>query len=279
MSTGAITGYIDVAQLVLYAFWAFFFALICYLRREDRREGYPLDPDSTHPAEVNRVKRGFAPIDKPKTFTMSDGTTYTSNNPDTRSVAATPVANIPGAPMRPDGNPMLDGVGAAAYAERADVVDHTIEGEPKIVPMRVATDFSIAENDPDPRGMEVYGAHDKLAGVVKDVWVDRSEVLIRYLEVDVKTADGSPRSALLPMPLCRVVPARKVTTAEGSMKERVIEGRRREIKVNSILARQFADIPATKNPDQVTLLEEDKISAYCGGGNLYADPSRAEPLL
>ncbi len=33
---GAITSYIDVAQVVLYAFWIFFAGLIFYLRREDR---------------------------------------------------------------------------------------------------------------------------------------------------------------------------------------------------------------------------------------------------
>lgn len=35
----------DFAQLVLYAFWIFFFALVVYLRREDKREGYPLQSD------------------------------------------------------------------------------------------------------------------------------------------------------------------------------------------------------------------------------------------
>lgn len=40
-----ITDYIDTAQLVLYAFWFFFFGLVYYLRREDKREGYPLDSD------------------------------------------------------------------------------------------------------------------------------------------------------------------------------------------------------------------------------------------
>ena len=43
--TAAITGYIDVAQLVLYGFWIFFAGLIIYLRREDKREGYPLESD------------------------------------------------------------------------------------------------------------------------------------------------------------------------------------------------------------------------------------------
>ena len=45
MPTGAITQYIDVAQVTLYAFWIFFALLIFYLRREDKREGYPLESD------------------------------------------------------------------------------------------------------------------------------------------------------------------------------------------------------------------------------------------
>jgi photosynthetic reaction center H subunit len=43
METGAITQYVDVAQLVLYVFWAFFAGLIYYLLRENHREGYPMD--------------------------------------------------------------------------------------------------------------------------------------------------------------------------------------------------------------------------------------------
>ncbi|MGL6181385.1 MAG: photosynthetic reaction center subunit H, partial [Aestuariivirga sp.] len=41
----AITQYIDVAQIVLYLFWAFLAALIFYVRREDKREGYPLESE------------------------------------------------------------------------------------------------------------------------------------------------------------------------------------------------------------------------------------------
>ena len=37
--SGYLTEYMDVAQVVLYLFWGFFFALIFWLRREDRREG------------------------------------------------------------------------------------------------------------------------------------------------------------------------------------------------------------------------------------------------
>ena len=34
-----------------------------------------------------------------------------------------------------------------------------------------------------------------------------------------------------------------------------------------------------RNPDVLTMLEEEKITAYFGAGTLYAIPTRAEPLL
>ena len=40
-----------------------------------------------------------------------------------------------------------------------------------------------------------------------------------------------------------------------------------------------AAAPVTRLPEQVTLLEEDKISAYFGGGHFYATPERSEPLV
>ena len=51
------------------------------------------------------------------------------------------------------------------------------------------------------------------------------------------------------------------------------------VHVEAILADQFANVPRTRNPDQVTLLEEEKIAAYYGAGTLYATPARVEPLL
>ena len=44
-------------------------------------------------------------------------------------------------------------------------------------------------HDPDPRGLPVIGADGAVAGIVCDLWVDRAEVLFRYLEVEV--ADGA----------------------------------------------------------------------------------------
>ena len=106
MPTGAITGYMDVAQLVLYAFWIFFASLIFYLRREDKREGYPLESDRTR--GTNRlIVQGFPFIPKPKTFLLPHEGTYQapSGNPDRREVKARPFLPTLGAPLVPTGNP------------------------------------------------------------------------------------------------------------------------------------------------------------------------------
>jgi photosynthetic reaction center H subunit len=253
MPTGAITSYIDVAQLVLYGFWIFFAGLIYYLHRENKREGYPLESDRSG----GRVEvQGFPRIPAAKTFALPHGGTAVAPNgkADRREIRAVPTAPYPGAPLEPTGNPMLDGVGPAAYAERADRPDLTVEGHPRIVPLRVATDHYLETRDPDPRGKPVIGADGATAGTVRDAWVDRSEAILRYLEVD---AGG--RRVLLPINFARI--------------------RRDRVTVNSILAHQFAQVPATKSPDQVTLLEEERICAYYGGGTLYAEPARAEPFL
>ena len=78
-----------------------------------------------------------------------------------------------GAPLEPEGNPLLAGVGPGAWAQRADVPDMTHEGTVKIVPLRVAADHGVAHQDVDPRGLPVYGADMQQAGTVADLWVDQ----------------------------------------------------------------------------------------------------------
>lgn len=255
MRIGAVTGYIDVAQIALYAFWIFFAGLIVYLRREDKREGYPLESDRS-----GRVKvQGFPAMPAPKTFMLANGAMVQAprSEHDARPILAQPIGPYLGAPWQPTGNPMIDAVGPAAYAERADHPDMTIAGLPMIVPMRVAAGFRVAEEDPDPRGMEVRGADGELGGTVVDLWVDRAEPQIRYLEVQTLAA----RRVLLPITFAK------------------ISGGRRRVTVKSILAAQFATVPGLANPDQVTRREEDRIMAYYGGGTLYATAARAEPFL
>ncbi len=57
--------------------------------------------------------------------------------------------------------------------------------------------------DPDPRGLPVIGADGAVAGTVSDMWVDRAEVLFRYLEVEVRWRGGR-RRVLLPINFSRI---------------------------------------------------------------------------
>ena len=250
--------YLDVAQVTLYVFWIFFACLIFYLRREDKREGYPLD--ST--ASGGGVVHGFPRMPDPKHYLLRDGhiATLPNHKNDRRDVAAAPIAVWPGAPLEPTGNPMLDGVGPGSWADREDVPELNIENVPCIVPLRLAEGTCLEPRDPDPRGMKVIGADNEIGGVCTDVWIDRAEALIRYIEVEVASSAG-PRRVLLPMPFA------------------LVNHKRGRVTVNAILGSQFADVPVTKSPDQVTKLEEDKIVGYYGGGTLYATRQRTESLL
>lgn len=258
---GGITDYVDVAQVALYVFWGFFAALVIYLQRESKREGFPLEEDGLLPNATDTTSEGFPAMPKPKEYLFSDGRTKlapSADNGERRELAIKPTYRWPGTPFDPTGNPMVDGVGPASYAMRADVPDLDPEGRPKLAPMRVADGFTVASNDPDPRGWPVVGADGEQAGTVSDLWVDTEEPQIRYVEVDVT---GAGRTALLPIGFTR------------------FDGRLRKVLVNAITAEQFAAVPATANPDQVTRLEEDKIMGYFGGGKLYAKRTRTEPLL
>jgi len=257
MGFGSITHYIDYAQVALYAFWIFFAGLVYYLRREDKREGYPLISDRS----ANVTVQGFPSMPAPKVFLLRNGTTYEAppGRREERAVDLAPASGAPGAPALPQGNPLLDGVGPASWAEREELPELTAEDEHRVVPLRVATDYAVAAEDADPRGMAVIGADDVIAGDVVDLWIDRSEPQIRYLEVALA---GQPQlHVLLPAAFAR------------------IDGRRRRILVRTLLAEQFAHVPRTASPDLITAREEDRVTAFFGGGQLYALPDRQEPAL
>jgi photosynthetic reaction center H subunit len=253
METGAITQYIDVAQIVLYVFWAFFAGLIYYLVRENHREGYPMDS-----GRANGPKVGGWPVPEPVSYKMPDGRVLLSpdvNRPDGDYQAQASHAWT-GAPLEPLGDPLLAGVGPGAWAQRADLPDMmSTPGQLRIAPLRKHPDHGVAVQDVDPRGLSVFGKDGQVAGQVVDLWVDRSEILFRYLEVQLRDA----HTILLPVPFCRI-------KASG-------------ITVGALLGAQFANVPRLRNPDQVTLLEEEKISAYYGAGLLYATADIQEPLF
>ena len=285
-STGAITGYFDVAQIVLYAFWIFFAGLIIYLRREDKREGYPLESDRVHVKVV-----GFPGLPEPKSFVLphGGGTRYAPREEPRETINATPIAPWPGAPLQPTGDPMLAGVGPGSFANRPDVPDLTFEGAPKIIPMRVATDYAVAHQDLDPRGLPVLGADDVVGGTVKDIWVDQSEPQIRYLEVALPLAaepepvaaaptaeEEGAEAAPAPAPVRRAPVAETVLLPMNFVR---VNRKARNLKVNAILGRHFINVPRLAQPNQVTLLEEDRIAAYYAGGTLYAKADRADPWM
>ena len=94
--------------------------------------------------------------------------------------------------------------------------------------------------------------------MVKDIWVDRADLLVRYLELEVQ-GDGGRR--LIPLPILSI--------------DRDIG----KVRVSALLSHQFAQVPTTQDPDKVTIMEEERISAFYAGGRLYAEPKRQRPLV
>ena len=95
------------------------------------------------------------------------------------------------------------------------------------------------------------------AGTITDVWVDRSDRILRYYQV---RTNGS-RDVLAPVGFSNV------------------NRRRGVVEIESINAAQFEDVPTLETAGQITRLEEDKIMGYFGGGYLYGLPGRTEPFL
>jgi photosynthetic reaction center H subunit len=251
-----LAGGLDVAELVFFAFFLFFIGLVIYLRQEDRREGYPKEYDdsgrvynSDGPATMPRTKRFRLPFDR--------GIAVTPRRGEEPAVAMRRVDRFSGAPYTPVGDPLIDGIGPAAYAMRAPWPDLDMEGRLRIVPIGADHHFAIAAQDPALVGMPVTGADNRLAGVVTDVWIDRSDRMIRYLDVQLPPG----RTVRAPMAFASV------------------ERRHNRVHFDSISAAQFANVPPLATPGEITRREEDRLQGYFGGGYLYGLPERTEPLL
>lgn len=161
-----------------------------------------------------------------------------------------------GAALEPTGDPMKDGVGAAAWADRADRYDLTVDGRPRIQPLSQLPAYHLEHRDPDPRGMRVVAGDGEEVGTVTDVWIDLAEPQPRYLTVELD-AGGT---VLLPMGFARIK-------------------RSGTVQVVAIFSHHFPDVPQLRVPDRITLLEEDRIVAYYAGGYRFAEPSRNEPIF
>jgi photosynthetic reaction center H subunit len=259
MGRGAITEQMDVASIVFTLFMLFFVGLIAYLHRESKREGYPLVNSAHEP-----VSAGLFGMPAPKTYQLADGTSMSAPHARDDARPAIPAAQLhsnAGFPIVPFSSTAFLGIGPGSYTARRDIPDVTFEGKNRIVPMRTAKDFAIAHGDADLQGMAVLGADGVQAGVVRDIWIDLSETTIRYLDVALDHAGGADPHVLVPMPMVDIDKARRTIT------------------VDAILAAQFVDVPRLKSADRITLLEEERVMAYFGGGYLYATADRQEPML
>ena len=254
MSSGLAN--IDLVEVLFTLFWVFFIGLVLYLHRESKREGYPLVSDRSDSITV----QGFPAVPAPKTYSLDGGRSVTAPReeaPETH-YSSEPAASHPGAPIDPKGDPMLAGVGPGSYAAgRSSEIEKTLESEPRIVPLRKSSSSYVDPADTDPRGMTVVAADGESVGTVSDLWIDLAEPQIYYLEVG---AGEYGQATLIPFGFAEM------------------DKRAGVIRVNAIYSKHWSNVPKTASPDQITPLEEDKIVGYFGGGLLFADERRAEPL-
>ncbi|KAA9006877.1 photosynthetic reaction center subunit H [Histidinibacterium aquaticum] len=252
-------GNVDLASLSIWAFWFFFAGLIIYIQRENMREGYPLVDDDGKDTGISgwplpEPKILNLPHDRGQTIVPSAENERAHDRTDLK-LARTAVHG--GAPYEPTGDPMVDGVGPASWVPRRDAPELDAHGHPKIKPMSALPAFAVTAGN-DPRGKPVVSYDGEVVGRITDMMVDIPEALVRYLVMDLNP-EGTGQTRLIPINLCRIKSDR--------------------VYVQSLYAANFAGIPTAKSPDEVTLLEEEKVMAYFAGGKLYADPSRLGPKL
>jgi photosynthetic reaction center H subunit len=258
MTSAPTTVFQDLAALSLYAFFVFFFVLVLWLHREGKREGYPLLAERGGKAVPSKIE-GFPGLPEPKTFVLphGHGTVLAPGPREERDVSAllTPFDPHPGTSYDPAGDPMQHGLGASAYALRSNSPDLDWDhGAAKILPLRAAPGWHIAEGDPEIRGRPVIGVDGKVGGTVVDLWVDKSDVLLRYAEVEVI---GSGKRVLVPLGVLH-------WWGDGP------------VQCDTATGAQIAAAPTTAAPDRVTMREEDIVSGYFGGGERYALPGKNE---
>ena len=269
MNAAYIVGTFDVAELAFLLFFAFFIALVFYLNKESRREGYPLEDEVTGKVENDgRIFDGAK-----KSFPLPHGRgTYVPEDVarDDVNVAGVQAFGGAGAPWVPSGDAMADGMGPAAWANRAKYPDLTFDGRPRIVPIADSHEMIVSPNDPQLIGWPVIGADKKEVGKVSDIWVDQAEHIIRYLEVETTTG----KKVLAPMMVASV---HGNSLLDALLP--IIEDKAKFVEIDAITAAQFENVPALETPGIITRYEEDRVQAYYGGGYMYATPERSEAWI
>ena len=246
MQPGALTSHLDAVQILVALFFLCFAALIYYLRREDKREGYPLWDISPRNIPIE----GFPAVPPTKVYLLMEGGTATMPHRfEPSATRAIPADNQFGSPLIPIGDAMLAEVGPGAYPMRKNT-PLISEGEPQVQPMRVAHGWDVMKGDADPRGMRVLDSAKTEVGTVTDLWVDRGVKILRYLEV---TLDNDPAGTNIIVPLFRTN----------------VREKRRVVLIDAMLAGHVRLAPRLTNPDVITAREEDQVNAYFSAAHMY----------
>lgn len=252
---GALTSHLDAVQILVAVFFLCFAGLIYYLRREDKREGYPLWDISPRNVPIE----GFPAVPPTKVYLLQEGgTTTMPHRFEPSATRAIPADSQFGSPLIPIGDAMLAEVGPGAYPMRKNT-PLLSEGEPQVQPMRIAHGWDVSKGDADPRGMRVLDCGKTPVGTVTDLWVDRGVKILRYLEVAL---DGEPDAPHVIVPLFRTD----------------IREKRRVVLIDAMLAGHVRLAPRLADPDVITAREEDQVNAYFASAYMYGRDYIGTPL-
>ena len=232
---GVIGSQLDIPTIAFWVFVLFFVALVFWLQRESKREGYPLKASPFTPEQID----GFPPPPaRPLTYILNEGgTTQAPHHYPPVQIQAAPVHRFDGTALTPLGNPLLAGIGPGSWVRRKDEPALTERGDLLLQPLHLLPEWSVLRQDADPRGMAVLDWRLNLVGRVSELWIDRGIKIIRYLEVELDGAFGAKHV---------LVPIYHTDIMEAS----------RRVRVTALWAHQFTDIPMPARPDVMTGQEE-----------------------
>ena len=245
-----VVGNLDVALLCVIAFVTFFVGLVVYLRREDKREGYPVEVSGFQGR--TQTSEGFPPMPSPKLFYRPHGRGVAQAPRVEEPETVRPGQKLPpmAFPLDPGANPLEEGIGAAAYTTlREDVPDLDVEGEPKLISLNDHPAYYIPDGDPDPRGWVLISADKKIVGKVEDLWFNRAEFFLRYFEVSI---DGAEGRHLIPAFFAEALPAD------------------RAVRATTLVAKDLRNAPIRADSTCITMREEDRLNGFFAGGLRYS---------
>ena len=244
-----VTQHIDLPQLAFWLFALAFVAICYFLRKNDKREGYPL---KASPFTGERL-RGAPLAAPPLTYLLNEGgATSTPHEYPAPPGAVLPFYRFDGTPFRPAADLLRTPLGPGAWVMRSNEPMRTENGDLLLQPLRLCGPWSVGDGEANPCGMAVFDTRWRPVGIVADVWIDRGIRIIKHLEVELREGLGGGRVLV---PIFHVA----------------INERAREIRVTALSDHEFAAIPMPAAPDRITAREEDQLNCYFAAGRFYRD--------